>query len=136
MLEVSVWFLSRSLELPVGWCSVYVGGGEVAPGCVQFGCDVTFFQAVTLMLARLSVTLAVVAVLLVTSVVKRSLAGVDAVRWVAAAVTSDADVVDCGGRDPGSESVTAHYCTDYKKTDVHKKKGIWFGIIPSRGSWR
>lgn len=133
---MSVWFICRSLELPVGWCSVYVGGAEVAPGCVRFGCDVTFFLAVTLTAARLSVTSAAVVVLRVTSVVKKSLAGVDMVRWAAAAVTSDADV-DCGGTDSASEIVTEHYCTDYKQnTHIQKKKEIWFGIIPSRGSWR
>lgn len=132
---MSVWFICRSLELPVGWWSVYVGGAEVAPGCVRVGRDVTFFLAVTLTAARLSVTSAAVVVLWVTSVVKRSLAGVDMVKWVAAAVTSDADV-DRGGTDPGSETVIEHYCTDYKQnTNIQKKKEIWFGIIPSRGSW-
>lgn len=133
---MSVWFVCRSLELLVGWCSVYVGGAEVAPGCVRFGCDVTFFLAVTLTPARLSVASAAVVVLRVTSGVKKSLAGVDMVRWVATAVTSDADV-DCGGTVPGSETVTERYCTDYKQnTHTQKKKEIWFGIIPSRGSWR
>lgn len=118
---MSVWFICPSLELPVGWCSVYVGGAEVVPGCVRVGCDVTFFLAVTLAAARLSVTSAAAVVLRVTSVVKESLAGVDMVRWVAAAVTSDADV-DRGGTGPGSETVTEHYCTRFQTKHTHTEK--------------
>lgn len=114
VLEVSVWFICRLLELLVGLCPVYTGGAEVAPGCVWFDCDVAFFLAVTSAVARLSVTSAAVVVVWVTSVVKKSSAGVDIVKWVATAVTSDADV-DFGGTEPGSETVTEHYCTHYKQ---------------------
>lgn len=91
-----------------------MGGAEVAPGCVWFDCDVAFLLAVTSAVARLSVTSAAEVAAWVTSVAKKSSADVDIVRWVATAVTSDADV-DFGGTEPGAETVTEHYCSHYKQ---------------------
>lgn len=61
-----------------------------------------------------SVELAAVVIFWVTSTVKRSLAGVNVVRWVAAVVTSNVDE-EGTDTDPGSERVTEHYSTDYNK---------------------
>lgn len=76
-----------------------------------------------------SVTLAAVVIFWVTFAVKRSLAGVNVVRWVATAVTPDVGV-EGTATDPGSVKVPEHHSTDYK----HKKKHIWCGIFSSCSS--
>lgn len=123
--KVSVWFICQSLVRCWGGDSVCVGGDEVALGRVSCGRDVTSLLAVTSRLRKLFVMSAAVVTVWVMSTVKRSSAGVNMVRWAAAAVPSDVDA-DSTGR--GSELGTEHYST--------KKREIWFVGFSSCSSWR